>query len=102
MTQEEKILEHMLRNNGVQEWFYPPDFMKGGDLFVGYEASARLSEMAKAYPDMIESRRNGKYMERRIRYEGIAHWWSIVPEWIRSAMTRYRISPTASTQSNLF
>lgn len=48
------------------------DFMQPnmGDLFVGYEASARLSELG-LHTYMIESRREGKYMARRFRFENI-------------------------------
>ncbi len=54
-------------------WFYPPDFMEESlrNLFVGYEASARFSELAKEYPDLIESRRRGKYFERRLKFENM-------------------------------
>ena len=66
MTQHEKILNHM--KSDPTRWWLPQDFMKNelGDLFVGYEASARLSELAKLYPNMIESKRQGKYMARRL------------------------------------
>jgi len=49
-------------------WWLPQDFMRPelGELFVGYEASARLSELAKLYPEKIESKRQGKYMARRL------------------------------------
>lgn len=76
MTQTEKILTYMLRMLKSKEWFYPPDFMQPemdfeDPYFVGYEASARLSDLARQYPDLIESRRRGKYTERRIRLENI-------------------------------
>lgn len=66
MTQRQKILTVMSRNVG--KWFLPHDFMKSslGELFVGYEASARLSELARDYPDMVESERDGKYIKRRL------------------------------------
>lgn len=77
MTQHEKILKHMATE--PDRWWLPQDFMRPelGELFVGYEASARLSELAKLYPDKIESRRQGKYMARRliiangISYDGL-------------------------------
>lgn len=57
----------MLRNRNHQEWFFPQDFMQPhlGELFVGYEASARLSELASDY-GFIESKREGKYMVRKL------------------------------------
>lgn len=92
MTQEEKIIREMLRQP-QKEWFYPPDFMRGGDLFVGYEASARLSGLAKKYPRMIESRRNGKYTERRICYEAVGVWWEDIPEGLQAAFADAGIGP---------
>lgn len=67
----------MIKNHKTQQWFYPPDFMQPAMSFtsahyVGYEASARLSELAAEYPDLFESRRRGKYVERRLRLE-VAH-----------------------------
>lgn len=75
MSQHQKIVALMIKRGAeqTQTWFYAPDFMKNGldDFFVGYEAGARLSELAKLYPEMIESRRNGKYYERRFKFENI-------------------------------
>jgi hypothetical protein len=82
MLQVEKILKVMVREkDSNKKWFYPPDFMGGdlGILFVGYEASARLSELAKDYPDMIESERKGKYFYRRIKWENKADWIDSLP-----------------------
>ena len=61
----------MLRRKFEQRWFYPHDFMKDdlGALFVGYEASARFSEMARMFPKAIESIRDGKYFKRRLCWE---------------------------------
>lgn len=97
MTQAKNILEHMLREKDRQTWFYPPDFMRGGmQNFVGYEASARLSELASDYPDMIESRRRGKYMERRIRFETIPLWWPQLPEDYQQLFIAYDAKPEAT------
>lgn len=81
MKQVEKIVTLMCHNK-QRTWFYPPDFMKPelGPYFVGYEASARLSELASKYPDMIESLRKGKYVYRRIRWESYNEWKHKLPE----------------------
>lgn len=65
LTQHEKILKHMATD--PERWWLPQDFMDGslGKLFVGYEASARLSELAKL--GKLESRRAGKFMARRLK-----------------------------------
>lgn len=61
----------MSQGKGTKEWYLPQDFMRPyqGELFVGYEASARLSELGSKYKDLIESKRDGKYVARRIRWE---------------------------------
>lgn len=80
MTQYQKILTIMLRNPN-KDWWYPYDFMRGdlGNLFVGYEASARLSELATNYPDMLESKRAGKYIVRRMRYQNYKNFIDGLP-----------------------
>lgn len=67
MTQHDKIIKIMESN--PSRWWKASDFMQSHlqDLFVGYEATARLSELAKK--GLIESRRNGKFMERRLIVE---------------------------------
>ena len=76
MKQSEKIIAHMIASHPQQDWFSPQDFMPpamdlGDPFFVGYEASARLSECASKYPDLFESKRAGKYIKRRIKLENI-------------------------------
>lgn len=63
-TQHEKILEVMSTDPG--RWWLPHDFMQPdlAENFVGYEASARLSELAKM--GKLESKRDGKYIARRL------------------------------------
>jgi hypothetical protein len=64
MKQKEIILRALQENEG--KWFLPQDFMQMNrpDLFVGYEASARLSELARDYPNNIKTTRNGRQMMR--------------------------------------
>ena len=72
MSQYEKIIKRMIRD--TQKWWLPQDFMQEHPthpLFVGYEASARLSELAKLYPEMIESEKQGKYLARRFNPTGV-------------------------------
>lgn len=67
----------MIRNKGKQEWFYAPDFQRPNmnpELFVGYEASARISELVKEYPELIEYKREGKYRYIRVRFENYKYW----------------------------
>lgn len=67
LTQHEKILKTM--RTDPDRWWLPVDFMQShlGELFVGYEASARLSELAKM--GEVDSKRAGKYMARRIKQQ---------------------------------
>jgi len=73
LTQQQKIVAEMCSNPDKQ-WWLPKDFMQGGQFFVGYEASARLSELQSENPDMFESQRNGRFIERRIVFENIDEW----------------------------
>lgn len=73
MTQHEKIAALMIRNK-QQTWFFPYDFMPPRlpmehECFVGYEATARISELADKFPEMIEKGREGKYRKIRFRFE---------------------------------
>jgi len=49
----------------------PPTFMQSdlGDLFVGYEASARFSELARDYPDIFFEEQHGKYKARTLLWD---------------------------------
>ena len=88
-TQQEKILRLMCARR-QQEWWRPPDFMKEelGELFVGYEASARLSDLAHDFPAMIETRLRGNHKERRIRWETKDQWAFLLPPAIRDIINR--------------
>jgi len=73
-TQREKIIRLMLRRRGEQKWFKAQDFMQPGlpeELFVGYEASARLSELAKEYPEFISTQLDGRYHARSLNIEAM-------------------------------
>ncbi len=80
LTQHQKILTLMCRHR-AQEWWLPHHFMTNnlGTLFVGYEASARMSELGKSYPEMIQTLPEGKYKKRRIRFESIHQWLPLLP-----------------------
>lgn len=101
-SQQQKILTVMARG-APDKWFFPYDFMRDdmGDLFVGYEASARLSELAHDYPEMVESQRDGKYIKRRLRMELIADWMSLLPKDLRYALHRTGVSLPAPTEAEL-
>lgn len=88
-SQQQKILTLMCRFK-EKEWWFPYDFMlpEQGDLFVGYEASARLSELRKDYPDMIEGEYAGKYIRSRLCFETITEWLPLLPKDLRYVFHR--------------
>ena len=57
--QQEMILREMF-NNADKKFWSAKDFMQG-DYFVGYEASARMSELLKLYPNALISAKDGRY-----------------------------------------
>lgn len=90
LSQAQKIITLMAKRKDSQAWFIPPDFMDPNldYLFVGYEASARFSELAKKHPEMMESRPSTKYVKRRIRWESMDQWFGSLPKDLRYAFHR--------------
>jgi hypothetical protein len=88
LTQHQKIVAEMCKNH-TKDWWLPSDFMQGGEFFVGYEASARLSELQRENPTMFDSRRSGKFMERRIMFETGKEWYPNVSTDIQLMVKRY-------------
>jgi hypothetical protein len=91
LTQHQKIVTIMLRQRNIKDWFLPQDFMQSGlpfELFVGYEAGARVAELGKLYPEMIESVRDGKYMKRRIRYDNFTTFFNSLPEDLKAVVRK--------------
>lgn len=66
-TQCETILQAMI-DHPEKEWWYASDFQKGA-YFVGYEASARMSDVARLYPKMVEVGRDGRFRTLRLKQE---------------------------------
>jgi hypothetical protein len=68
MKQYEKILT-LMEMHPEKEWWFAPDFQRAGlgELYVGYEASARISELPKVYPGMFEFKKEGKYRYVRLK-----------------------------------
>lgn len=66
-------------------WFVAGDFDRNedGTIYVGYEASARFSELGTDYPNIIYSERRGKYMVRRIKTENIGPFINDIPAWMQ-------------------
>lgn len=88
LTQHQKIVA-MICSNHEKMWWLPSDFMKGGEFFVGYEASARLSELQSDNPEMFESRQAGRFKERRICFETGKDWYANAPKDLQLMIKRY-------------
>lgn len=88
LSQHQKIVAKMC-SFPSKEWWLPTDFMKQDEFFVGYEASARLSELQRNYPDIFETRPAGKYKERRMRFEHGKEWFSQAPKDIQQMIRKY-------------
>lgn len=58
LNQNDVILYAMIKNPS-KEWWYAKDFQYG-EYFVGYEATARMSELANKYP-FIKRGEDGRF-----------------------------------------
>ena len=69
-TQHEKVFRMWIDKQieSPDKWFRGSEFITG-DTFVGYKAPARFCELAIEYPELIESRMNGRFREARIRLD---------------------------------
>lgn len=67
MTQCEIILKAMLENPQKNEWT-AKDF-QSGKYFVGYEATARMSDLMRMYPDILIVGRQGRFRTLSINWE---------------------------------
>lgn len=96
LTQHQKILITMARGEPSKFW-RASDFMAQGmgELFVGYEASARLSDLNRNYPGIFEIKNDGKYRTCRLRREDVNSWWSSLPKYLQETMTREHVIPKA-------
>lgn len=72
LSQHEKIFVIMLRDyrmTGTLKFWRASDFQKPVfDLFVGYEASARMSELHKEYHFMFEKRIEDRFRELKLSF----------------------------------
>lgn len=79
LTQCKTIIKIML-DHPEKEWWYASDFQKS-PYFVGYEASARMSDIIREYPSLVDVGRDGRYRILRIRWENVEeNGWHIPKE----------------------
>ena len=69
IRQIDKILYAMLHNPEKKEWS-AKDF-QSGEYFIGYEASARMSEIQRIYPDKIIVGKDGRFRTLSINWDNI-------------------------------
>ena len=69
-TQYEIILGAMLTNKNKSQWT-AKDF-QSGEYFVGYEASARMSELKKMYPELFITGKEGRFRTLSIDWTKIS------------------------------
>lgn len=65
-SQCEKILISMLKNKEKEQWT-ASDF-QSGEYFIGYEASARMSELSRIYPTLFIVGKKGRYRTLQINW----------------------------------
>lgn len=69
LTQCDVILKAMLENKDRKIWT-AKDF-QSGKYFVGYEASARMSDLIRLYPDLLITGKNGRFRTLSINWEKV-------------------------------
>lgn len=67
MKQIDKILKAMLDNKQKKVW-YAKDF-QSGKYFVGYEATARMSDLIRLYPDLLIVGKDGRFRTLELNLE---------------------------------
>jgi hypothetical protein len=67
LTQCDVILKAMLENKDKIVWT-AKDF-QAGKYFVGYEASARMSDLTRMYPDLLIVGKEGRFRTLTIDWE---------------------------------
>lgn len=90
LTQHQKILA-MMCSDPSKKWWRASDFQKPGvdGLFVGYEATARLSELDGDNPGLFERRKNDRFVERRVCFETGKEWYPTLSKDLQLMVKRY-------------
>lgn len=67
LTQCETIIKIMLENPS-KEWWSAKDF-QSCKYFIGYEATARISDLIRIYPDLFKVAKDGRFRIISINWE---------------------------------
>lgn len=81
LSQCEKILVAMLTNKNKEIWM-ASDF-QSGKYFIGYEASARMSDLTRIYPTLFIVGKKGRFRTLSVNWEE--------KELIKTLMKEYEI-----------
>lgn len=68
LTQCDTILIAMLENEWKTEWD-ARDFQGAGKYFVGYEATARISDLIRKYPELFIVGKDGRFRTIAINWD---------------------------------
>ena len=69
MKQRDKVLKIMLDNPQKKVWL-AKDFQHG-ENFIGYEATARMSELANIYGDILITGKEGRFRTLAVNWDNI-------------------------------
>lgn len=67
MKQVDKILKIIINNPSKKMW-YAKDFQSGNN-FIGYEASARMSDLIRLYPDLFIVGKDGRFRTLELNWK---------------------------------
>ena len=81
LSQCDAILKAMLENKDKKVWT-AKDF-QSGKYFVGYEASARMSDLSRLYPDLFTVGKEGRFRTLSINWSN---------EEVKDFLNRYNLN----------
>lgn len=70
MTQCDVILKAMLENMNNKFLWKATDF-QNGEYFVGYEATARMSDLLRMYPTLFHVEKDGRFRAMAIDHTNV-------------------------------
>lgn len=91
LSQQQRIVAIMCIEANTKKWWKAHELISYGDpaLFVGYEAGPRLSELTKNHPEIFETKQEGKFLLRRMKFEEGKDWYPNAPKEIQTVIKRY-------------
>lgn len=79
LTQKEKVLKILIKYGTDGRWFNTYEFMQYQEIFIGHRGPARISDLARDYPGLIETDSNDKVYKYRFRFNSINSGLETVP-----------------------